>query len=103
MRILRMLALLLGLVLLSEWCSAGLFSRKKVKLTDIQALTLYDGKMTTGRRAAPIPQLRCVGGDCYNAGVTVMQCYNRGSDGNDVQWECKAQLKKPYVLGVIQV
>ena len=31
---------------------------KKVKLKDVDTLTLYQGKMTNGRRSAPIPQLQ---------------------------------------------
>ena len=32
-------------------------------LSDIQALTFYNGMMTTGRRSSPVPQMTCVGGD----------------------------------------
>ena len=28
----------------------------------LKVLTLYQGKMTTGRRSSPVPQLNCVGG-----------------------------------------
>ena len=30
---------------------------KKVKLKDVDVLTLYQGKMTNGRRSSPVPQL----------------------------------------------
>lgn len=33
-----------------------------VRLSDIQVLTLYHGKMTAGRRSSPVQQLKCVGG-----------------------------------------
>jgi hypothetical protein len=36
---------------------------QKVKLTDVETLTLYRGKMTQSRRSKPVPQLNCVGGD----------------------------------------
>jgi hypothetical protein len=39
----------------------------------LQVLTLYQGKMTTGRRSSPIPQLKCVGGSAqgqFNPEVT---------------------------------
>ena len=39
-----------------------LFSDEKVKLKDVQVLTLQHGRMTTGRRSSPVPQLSCVGG-----------------------------------------
>ena len=31
-------------------------------LNYIKVLTLYQGKMTTGRRSSPVQQLNCVGG-----------------------------------------
>ena len=34
----------------------------RVLLKDVTALTLHSGKMTTGRRAAPMAQLVCMGG-----------------------------------------
>lgn len=61
--------------------------------------------MTAGRRSSPVPQLTCVGGTagCRVGQPKVVQCYNRGWDGYDVQWECKAQTDKKYQLGRIQV
>jgi hypothetical protein len=58
-----------------------------VKLTDVSVLTLYHDKMTAGRRSAGVPQLKCVGGTagCTTFVPQVVQCYNRGSDGVDVQ------------------
>ena len=58
----------------------------KVKLRDVQVLTLKDGKMTTGRRSSPVPQLNCVGGSAKGKfRPQVVQCINRGWDGQDVQ------------------
>ncbi len=99
-----------------------------VKLSDVQVLTLYHGKMTNGRRSSPVPQLKCVGGTAgcraftpqasillsfeqissYNAPVVicqiqVVQCYNRGWDGNDIQWECKTDMDNAYRFGQISV
>ena len=50
-------ALLLSGLLSSE-VSAQMF--KKVKLKDVDVLTLYQGKMTNGRRSSPIPQLQVI-------------------------------------------
>jgi hypothetical protein len=33
----------------------------------------------------------------------IVQCYNRGSDGLDVQWECKADMDNEYRFGKIEV
>ncbi|XP_077548494.1 uncharacterized protein LOC144161768 [Haemaphysalis longicornis] len=76
----------------------------KVLLRDVQVLTLRAGQYTTGRRANPVPQLKCVGGSagCRDS-PEVVQCYNRGSDGRDAQWECKAEMKKSQKFGFIQV
>ncbi|NWI16558.1 SARAF factor, partial [Crypturellus soui] len=56
------------------------------------------------RRAAPVPQLQCSGGAAGCAAApAVAQCYNRGADGRDVQWECKADLESSYRFGEIEV
>ncbi|EJW77444.1 hypothetical protein WUBG_11653, partial [Wuchereria bancrofti] len=65
----------------------------KVRLVDVTTLTLYRDKYTTGRRSSPIPQIQCVGGSANGKfEPRVVQCYNRGYDGVDVQWECKAEM-----------
>jgi len=60
--------------------------------------------MTTGRRSSPVPQLQCVGGSA-RCSITpqVVQCYNRGSDGEDIQWECKTEMDSAYKFGRISV
>ena len=60
---------------------------EKVRLRDVQVLTLHQGKMTTGRRSSPVLQLKCAGGSagCSTFVPEVVQCYNRGSDGLDAQ------------------
>merc|ERR1712050_190174 len=77
---------------------------RKVKLKDVGALTLYQGKMTTARRGYAIPQLKCVGGTagCSKFRPQVVQCYNRGWDGYDVQWECKTDMDNAYRFGKVQ-
>jgi len=78
---------------------------KKVKLKDVDVLTLYQGKMTNGRRSSPIPQLQCRGGSagCSAFIPDVVQCYNRGSDGLEIQWECKTEMPMEYKFGKVQV
>jgi len=77
---------------------------KRVRLQDVQVLTLHQGKMTTGRRSSPVPQLNCVGGSAKGMfNPQVVQCYNRGWDGIDVQWECKTDLDMDYRLGSVNV
>jgi len=78
---------------------------KKVKLKDVDVLTLYQGRQTNGRRSSPVMQLQCKGGTagCGKFIPEVVQCYNRGSDGLDVQWECKADMDSKYRFGRISV
>merc|ERR1712227_659937 len=94
--------------MLFEFCLIALASGqmfKKVKLKDVDVLTLYQGKMTNGRRSSPVPQLSCRGGTagCGAFVPEVVQCYNRGSDGLDVQWECKTDMDNKYRFGKISV
>ena len=35
-------------------------AQKSVKLKNVDVLTLYAGRMTTGRRSAPVPQLQVI-------------------------------------------
>ncbi len=80
---------------------------KKVLLKDVEVITLRHGQQTTGRRSgftwscawtschqtfilvdrsSPVPQLSCVGGSAAGKFTPqVVQCYNRGWDGVDVQ------------------
>jgi hypothetical protein len=79
-------------------------AHKKVLLKDVTSLTLQRGQYTQGRRSQPVPQLRCVGGSAQGQyAPAVVQCYNRGFDGHDVQWECRASMPKEYEFGRISV
>lgn len=53
----------------------------------------------TGSRSSPVPQLECVKGGtapCDAFRPRVVQCYNRGWDGVDVQWECKTDMDNAF-------
>ena len=76
----------------------------KVLLRDVQVLTLKSGQMSTGRRSSPVPQLKCIGGSAQGLfNPQVVQCYNRGWDGVDVQWECKTDMDNLYRFGSVEV
>ncbi|XP_072373150.1 store-operated calcium entry-associated regulatory factor isoform X2 [Scyliorhinus torazame] len=83
----------------------GAHDSERVLLREVQALTLYSGRYTTGRRSSPVPQLQCVGGTagCKAFFPKVVQCYNKGWDGYDVQWECKTDMDTTYRFGAITV
>ncbi|NWI68366.1 SARAF factor, partial [Todus mexicanus] len=75
-----------------------------VLLREVQALTLRRGQYTTARRTAAVPQLQCTGGSAGCSRIPeVVQCYNKGWDGYDVQWQCKADLENTHRFGQIEV
>ncbi|NXU79215.1 SARAF factor, partial [Oreotrochilus melanogaster] len=75
-----------------------------VLLREVQALTLRRGLYTTARRTAAVPQLQCTGGTAGCSRVPeVVQCYNKGWDGYDVQWQCKAELENSQRFGQLEV
>lgn len=93
---------LVAVLLLESVCS---WNDGSVLLRDIQVLTLYKGRYTTGRRSSPVPQLQCVGGSagCHKFVPDVVQCQNKGWDGVDVQWECKTDMDNSYRFGRVEV
>lgn len=95
--------LLVGLLIVE--LTYGFGKSDKVLLEDVKTLTLYNGRMTAGRRSSPVPQVKCVGGSagCSSFTPQVVQCYNRGSDGYDVQWECKTDMDNAYRFGKVEV
>ena len=77
----------------------GWGEKERVRLEDVQVVTLTRGAITTGRRSSPVPQLACVGGSGRGEEQPKrVQCNNRGSDGRGVQWECKADMDKHFGL-----
>jgi hypothetical protein len=77
---------------------------EKVLLSDVKALTLHHGQMTRARRSPPVPQLKCVGGSAlYKFTPKVVQCSNKGSDGYDIQWQCKTDMDNSYRFGHVEV
>lgn len=87
------------------FCGTYALVHQSIPLRDVEVLTLHNGQMTTGRRSAPVPQLNCVGGRARAQAhrVKTVQCYNRGFDGLDVNWECQAELDKDIRLGKTEV
>ncbi|KAF2012774.1 DUF1183-domain-containing protein [Aaosphaeria arxii CBS 175.79] len=84
----------------------GLRSGNKVKLSNVQSLTLRKDMKTSHRRVSAIPQLNCIGGSgrgLYE--IDVMRCKNAGSDYNeeDIQWTCTASLPEEFKLGSTDV
>lgn len=63
-------------------------AHEKVLIKEVTSLLLHRGKMTTGRRSAPVPQINCIS-NCNHSPDTIY-CSNAGHDGEDVVWECKS-------------
>lgn len=74
----------------------------KVRLTDVDVITLRDGSMTNARRVAAVPQLTCQGMFCQKR-PRVVQCHNSGTDGIDVQWRCEAEMDDAVKFGLLDV
>lgn len=77
---------------------------RRVLLSEVQTLTLHKGEKTNARRVSAVQQLKCVGGGARgDFEPDVVQCYNRGSNGYDIQWECSAEMPKQYKFGKLSV
>ncbi|XP_040563545.1 store-operated calcium entry-associated regulatory factor [Lepeophtheirus salmonis] len=92
------------LILIQMCILSSVYGNNKVLLTNIKTLTLHEGAKTTGRRASSTSQLSRTGGSApWGMEPRTVQCYNRGHDGVDVQWECKADLDSSVEFGRIEV
>ncbi|KAF2474116.1 DUF1183-domain-containing protein [Lindgomyces ingoldianus] len=92
----------------SAFFSGGeaLRSGQKIKLSNVQSLTLRKGLETSHRRVPALPQLKCIGGSAKGLyEVDVMRCKNSGYDYNeeDIQWTCTASLPEEFKLGSTDV
>uniref|UniRef100_A0A6T5NZL0 Store-operated calcium entry-associated regulatory factor n=1 Tax=Heterosigma akashiwo TaxID=2829 RepID=A0A6T5NZL0_HETAK len=98
--------LLLSLIAhIAAWDTPSAYKQgppQKVKIADVEVITLQKGRMTTGRRNSPVPQLECMGG-CGDWTPDVVQCRNVGTDGVDANWKCDAEMPQGYRFGQIQV
>ena len=77
-------------------------SGERELMSNVTALTLYKGEMTTGRRSVPIPQASCIGGTakCPEWGLpNTLKCVNRGSNGSNIHWECIAEMHPRLKFG----
>lgn len=77
---------------------------ERVLLRDVSTITLREGQFTTGRRSAPVPQLKCVGGSARGRfKPRAAQCFKQGYDGIDYQWKCTADMPSEYEFGAVTV
>jgi len=78
--------------------------KDRVRLEDVEVITLTRGAWTNGRRSSPVPQLACVGGSGrWEEQPELVQCYNRGTDGRSIQWECKSEMDNSLRFGQVEV
>jgi len=79
-------------------------NNQKVLLETIKVLNFKKGTFTNARRSSPIPSISCVGGDaCRDFIPEVVSCKNVGFDGNDIGWECTADLPNSVRFGTTDV
>ncbi|KAI9102472.1 hypothetical protein DFS34DRAFT_591115 [Phlyctochytrium arcticum] len=98
------IACLLALTILVSSAHSRTNPKDRINIRDVKVLSLYNGQKTAGRRARPVPQLKCVGGDAaHDTSPEVIQCRQIGMNGNEAQWECKTELDKEYRLGTTVV
>ncbi|KHJ76629.1 hypothetical protein OESDEN_23751, partial [Oesophagostomum dentatum] len=59
---------------------------------------------SSGRRSAPVPQLKCVGGSAKGQyKPRIVQCVKQGFDGIDYQWKCTADMPHEFEFGEVTV
>lgn len=79
----------------------------RVKLSEIESISLSKDKLTAARRSSPIDQLKCVGSyyKCNLYAPSYVECFNKGYvAGSDQNWECKADsLDKRVKFGEIKI
>ncbi|MBW0488037.1 hypothetical protein O181_027752 [Austropuccinia psidii MF-1] len=78
-------------------------SNQKILLSSIPTITFYDGEKTTHRRTFPVSQLTCKGPACSRFRPDVVQCYNQGGSGSEINWKCVADLPSNIKLGRVEV
>ncbi|PVI07592.1 DUF1183-domain-containing protein [Periconia macrospinosa] len=104
----RYLELFYSALLAATFCdsTSALRSAPKVKLSNVQSLTLRKGLQTSHRRVSSIPQLKCIGGSAKGLyDIDVLRCKNAGSDYDEeaIQWTCSASLPEEFKLGSTDV
>ena len=81
--------------------------KNAILLSEVQSLTLRQGKQTTHRRVPALPQLKCISPKriCALHEIDVMRCRNQGAgySPEDVQWSCTASLPPTLKLGSTDV
>ena len=78
---------------------------QKQYFSNLANAILNFGNCISLRRSSPVPQLACVGGSGRwdFEQPELVQCYNRGTDGMSIQWECKAEMDNSLRFGKVEV
>lgn len=81
------------------------YDYNKVLLRDVEVLTFNKNEYTIAGRNPSVPQLSCVGGTGrhFSNEIDVVQCYNKGYDGTDVNWKCESVMRPDLKLGKADV
>ena len=98
--------LMLACLVLTTMANGAWGDGDRVRLQDVQSLSLRHGLYTAGRRTPGVLQLQCR--DDAGAGAAVLpssaQCTNEGLDDRGVvQWRCEAELPNYLRFGRIEV
>ena len=63
----------------------------KIFMGNIKSLTFVQGEMTTSHRTPSIPQMTCLGEECYMEPKEIT-CKNLGLSENDYVWKCDSSM-----------
>ncbi|CAO1619613.1 unnamed protein product [Parajaminaea phylloscopi] len=72
---------------------------RRIPMSSVKTLTLYDSEYTAARRTEAVPQLNCQGKACKRYRPDAVVCQSLGSD----QWKCQADLPPSLRLGRVEV
>lgn len=78
---------------------------KRVHLSEVKEIELFDGFYTAGRRSPGVEQLKCLGEYASRRDLhpTRVKCVQIGMKGMDANWKCEAELSEQVEFGELEV
>lgn len=92
-------SILLFLMIVNNSCSLS----DRIPLKDVKIITVNKNYLTNARRIKPMLQLHCGGVYCNSIKIDSMECINKGFNGYEYIWKCRAKLPKCYKFGFTKV
>ncbi|KAK2630125.1 hypothetical protein QTJ16_000945 [Diplocarpon rosae] len=100
-----LLPALLALLTLALSTHGAKVPKDAILLSQVKSLTLRSNALTSHRRVAAVPQLKCTGPACKYHKIERMRCTNQGASYNeeDIEWSCTADMPDDFKLGSTEV